>query len=288
MTSVSGDQGQETQDKLSPSYQLEHYDKRPLTPPTLPQYQAEPGPEPEPESGYSAAVGVSYSSLSDVDPVCGLPGYISVCGDQDQDTTSLPLYKVTEVDYLSSAEQDPHLVSVAPEHCKVPVYEVSDPRLDLSTGQVHIHIDLSDNSDPNSEVLNLSSASVHTDQDLSPDPVLTTYYDMSSTVTMDETESAAGGHSSYPYFNGSGAGAALGANTGSSASSPYSLSNRAYSDPASAYNLYSQYYGAAAYPYGMNFGGTGSTSSTAGFGTKGEYGSSYYGSYASWTGNPYR
>ena len=51
-----------------------------------------------------------------------------------------------------------------------------------------------------------------------------------------------------------------------------------------------QYYGAA-YPYGMNFGGsTGSSAASAsGFpATKGEYGSSYYGSYASWTGNPYR
>ena len=80
----------------------------------------------------------------------------------------------------------------------------------------------------------------------------------------------------------------LASGTGSSSTSPYSLSNRAYSDPTSAYNLYSQYYGAA-YPYGMGgFGSSTSGTAGAGFSTKGEYGSSYYGSYASWTGNPYR
>ena len=109
---------------------------------------------------------------------------------------------------------------------------------------------------------------------------------MSSTVAMDDTESS--GHSSYPYFSSAGASSsALGSSTGSSSTSPYSLTNRTYADPTSAYNLYSQYYGAA-YPYGMNFTGSGSSSSSSGFGPKGEYGSSYYGSYASWTGNPYR
>jgi len=162
--------------------------------------------------------------------------------------------------------------------CRVPVYEVSDPRLDLTTGQVHIHIVTSEPSEQ-CEVLNLSSdLGVPGDSD----PVLASYYDMSSTVTMDESE-AASAHSTYPYFNG---GAGAGASSGSSSSSPYGLTNRAYSDPASAYNLYSQYYGAA-YPYGMNFGGSGGSSSSSGFATKGEYGSSYYGSYASWTGNPY-
>ena len=110
---------------------------------------------------------------------------------------------------------------------------------------------------------------------------------------MDETEPA---HSGYPYFNGGIAGttpsAALGsANSSSSSSSPYSLTNRAYSDPAaSAYSLYSQYYGGAAYPYGMGgFGGSGGTGTGGGFAGKGDYSSAYYGSYAaSWTGNPYR
>jgi len=109
---------------------------------------------------------------------------------------------------------------------------------------------------------------------------------------MDETEPA---HSGYPYFNGGIAGttpsAALGsANSSSSSSSPYSLTNRAYSDPAaSAYSLYSQYYGGAAYPYGMGgFGGSGGTGTGGGFAGKGDYSSAYYGSYAaSWTGNPY-
>ena len=160
----------------------------------------------------------------------------------------------------------------------MPVYEVSDPRLDLATGQVHIHIDLS-GTEPGQ-----GSAEVP----LSPSSeVLATYYDMSSSVAMDDSDSAAS-HSAYPsYFNGASATTSLGSGGGSSSTSPYSLSNRAYSDPAAAYNLYSQYYGAA-YPYGMGgFGGSSSGSSGAGF-TKGEYGSSYYSNYASWTGNPYR
>ena len=266
------------QEKLSPSFPVESYDKRQLTP-TLPDYSdnQEAGP------GYSP--GQSFTSLTDVDHVC-LPGYLTPL----QDTTgSLPLYKVSEaeVDYLSSTEHQnqsgPGSSSGAAANCKVPVYEVSDPRLDLTTGQVHIHIDLNDNSDPTSEVLNLSNS-----QDLSADSdtVLPTYYDMSSTVAMDDTESS--GHSSYPYFSSAGASSsALGSSTGSSSTSPYSLTNRTYADPTSAYNLYSQYYGAA-YPYGMNFTSSGSSSSSTGFGPKGEYGSSYYGSYASWTGNPYR
>ena len=242
--------------------------------PILPEF-------PETEPGYSPAPGPQFTSLTDVAGDVCLPVY------QDQENSlPLSLYKVTEVDYLASADHPDHCdpASVAAGDCRVPVYEVSDPRLDLTTGQVHIHIDLSEHSSDQCEVLNLSS-------DLSAggdtDPVLASYYDMSSSVTMDESE-ASSAHSSYPYFNGgAGAGASLGSGTGSSSSSPYGLTNRAYSDPASAYNLYSQYYGAA-YPYGMNFGGSGSSSSTSGFATKGEYGSSYYGSYASWSGNPYR
>ena len=240
-----------------------------MTPP-LPEFP-ESHPEPEPEPGYSPGPGLG--SLVDVAGAVCLPGY------QDQDS-SLSLYKVTEVDYLASADHPDYCDPASGAgDCRVPVYEVSDPRLDLTTGQVHIHIVTSEPSEQ-CEVLNLSSdLGVPGDSD----PVLASYYDMSSTVTMDESE-AASAHSTYPYFNG---GAGAGASSGSSSSSPYGLTNRAYSDPASAYNLYSQYYGAA-YPYGMNFGGSGGSSSSSGFATKGEYGSSYYGSYASWTGNPYR
>ena len=227
----------------------------------------------------------SEFSLADVSGVC-LPGCYHLGPQQTQRSANTPpvdcgLYKVGELDYLASPPEpgppsasDPGAEPELSEACKVPVYEVSDPRLDLATGQVHIHIDLS-TTEPG--------------QPLSPSSeVLATYYDMSSSVAMDDTESAAG-HSAYPYFNGASGASSLASGTGSSSSSPYSLSNRAYSDPASAYNLYSQYYGAA-YPYGM--GGFGSSSSGssgagAGFTTKGEYGS-YYGSYASWTGNPYR
>ena len=264
-------QDQETEEKLSPRLHDEDFNKRPLTPP-LPEFS-----ESEAGAGYSPGPGLS--SLVDVAGAVCLPDY------QDQDNSlPLSLYKVTEVDYLASADHPDHCdpASVAGD-CRVPVYEVSDPRLDLTTGQVHIHIVTSEPSGDQCEVLNLSS-DLSGDQG-DTDPVLTSYYDMSSTVTMDESE-AASAHSSYPYFNG-GAGAGASVGSGSSSSSPYGLSNRAYSDPASAYNLYSQYYGAA-YPYGMNFGGSGSSSSTSGFTTKGEYGSSYYGSYASWTGNPYR
>ena len=86
---------------------------------------------------------------------------------------------------MSSDPNHSLTASVAADHCKlsVPVYEVSDPRLDLSTGQVHIHIDLSDHHDPSSEVLNLSCG-----QDIGTD----SYYEMSSSVTMDETETSAG------------------------------------------------------------------------------------------------
>ena len=272
-------QDQETEEKLSPQFQDEDYNKRPLTP-TLPEF---PESHQEPESGYSPEHS-GLSSLVDVAGAVCLPGY------QDQDNSlPLSLYKVTEVDYLASADHpdqcDP---ASGGGDCRVPVYEVSDPRLDLSTGQVHIHIVSSEPSSEQCEVLNLSSdlssdLSGHEPGD--PDPVLASYYDMSSTVTMDESE-AATAHSSYPYFNG-GAGTGATVGSGSTSSSPYGLSNRAYGDPTSAYNLYSQYYGAA-YPYGMNFGGSGSSSSASGFATKGEYGSSYYGSYAGWTGNPYR
>ena len=268
-------QDQETEEKLSPSaqFQDEDYNKRPLTP-RLPEY---PETHQEPEPGYSPGPGLS--SLVDVAGAVCLPGY------QDQDNSlPLSLYKVTEVDYLASADHPPHCDPASAADCRVPVYEVSDPRLDLTTGQVHIHIVTSEPSGDQCEVLNLSS-DLSVPEQGDTDPALTSYYDMSSTVTMDESE-ASSAHSSYPYFNG-GAGAGAGVGSGSSSSSPYGLSNRAYSDPASAYNLYSQYYGAA-YPYGMNFGGSGSSSSTSGFATKGEYGSSYYGSYASWTGNPYR
>ena len=232
-------------------------------------HYTEVSPEQEGEPGYcsSSPVTPTFTALTDVDPDC-LPGYLAPASHQPEPS----LYKVAEVDYIP--DQDPSSVCD-----KVPVYEVSDPRLDLATGQVHIHIDLSGSSDPNSEVLNLSGAGHD-----SSETVLTTYYDMSSSVaTMEDTETASG-HSAYPYFNGAAASGA-----GSSSSSPYNLSNRSYADPTSAYNLYSQYYNAAAaYPYGMNFAGSGSSASASGFPTKGEYGSSYYGSYASWTGNPYR
>jgi len=191
---------------------------------------------------------------------------------------------------VSSTPTDQPAASPSPTsltNLKFPVLDLSDPRLDLSTGQVHIHIDLSTDG-----VLNLSSVP-DTQSPGSPlleSETLPTYYDMSSSVAMDDTEPA---HSTYPYFNGGVAGAtpsaALGsANSSSSSSSPYSLTNRAYSDPAaSAYSLYSQYYGGAAYPYGMgSFTGSTGTGAGGGFGTKGDY-SSYYGSYPSWTGNPY-
>ena len=42
------------------------------------------------------------------------------------------------------------------------------------------------------------------------------YYDMSSTVSMEDTETAPGHSTSYPYFNGSGAAAGTGTGTGSS------------------------------------------------------------------------
>ena len=235
-------------------------------PVSLPEYQVV---DDVVEPGYSSVT--TFTALTDVDSEC-LPGYLAHIGDQDQET----LYKVSEVDYLS--EPGSSVAAGSSDGSKVPVYEVSDPRLDLATGQVHIHIDLSGASDT-SEVLNLSSAGHETET------VLATYYDMSSSVaSMEDTDTSAA-HSSYPYFNGAGGG---GASTGSS-SSPYNLSNRSYADPTSAYNLYSQYYNAAAaYPYGMNFAGSGSSATSSGFPTKGEYGSSYYGSYASWTGNPYR
>lgn len=173
-----------------------------------------------------------------------------------------------------SAESDPASACLPPTS----VLHLSDPRLDLNTGQVHISIDLGD-TEP--AVLNLSTA-------CSPDPPLPSYYDMSSTIAMDSEAEPA--HSSYPYFNGSAgsASAALGsAGSSSTSSSPYNLSNRAYSaDPTTAYNLYSQYYG---YPYGMgSFSGSGSASAGTGFSGKTDYSSYYSGTYpASWTGNPY-
>jgi len=254
-----------------------------------------------PPPGYSLGTSPPHTySLADVGygTPSPLPGYplaqpVPESGSEYHPSSHAPLslYRISEVGYLSSPPPDQPAASSSPHsltNLKFPVLDLSDPRLDLSTGQVHIHIDLSSDG-----VLNLSSVP----DDQSPgspllDPDLPTYYDMSSSVTMDEAEPA---HSSYPYFNGGGVpgatpSAALGsANSSSSSSSPYSLSNRAYADPAaSAYSLYSQYYGGAAYPYGMGgFAGTGGSGAGGGFGAKGDYSSSYYGSYASWTGNPY-
>ena len=244
-----------------------------------------------PTQTYSLA-DVGYGSPSP------LPGYplaqpVSESGSEFPPTSHPPLslYRISEVGYVSSTPTDQPAASPSPTsltNLKFPVLDLSDPRLDLSTGQVHIHLDLSTDG-----VLNLSSVP-DTQSPGSPlleSETLPTYYDMSSSVAMDDTEPA---HSTYPYFNGGVAGAtpsaALGsANSSSSSSSPYSLTNRAYSDPAaSAYSLYSQYYGGAAYPYGMgSFTGSTGTGAGGGFGTKGDY-SSYYGSYPSWTGNPYR
>ena len=263
---------EEIPDKFSAEFSVEDYEPSP------------PLPGPVFTLGSPADQGSDFS-LADVSGVC-LPDY--QLGPQQAARSALtppvdcPLYKVGELDYLSSPAEPPPGPTTASEPgpepelseaCKVAVYEVSDPRLDLATGQVHIHIDLS---------------TTETGQPLSPSSeVLATYYDMSSSVAMEDTESAAG-HSAYPYFNGASGASSLASGTGSSSTSPYSLSNRAYSDPTSAYNLYSQYYGAA-YPYGMGgFGSSTSGTAGAGFSTKGEYGSSYYGSYASWTGNPYR
>ena len=259
--------------KFPAEFSVEDYEERP------------PLPEPQVFTLGTQSEQGSDFSLADVSGVC-LPGYHlgphQPARSAESPPVECPLYKVGELDYLAvsppepgptTAASDPGAEPDLSEACKVPVYEVSDPRLDLATGQVHIHIDLS-TTEPG--------------QPLSPSSeVLATYYDMSSSVAMDDTESAAG-HSAYPYFNGASGTSSLASGTGSSSTSPYSLSNRAYSDPASAYNLYSQYYGAA-YPYGMGgFGSSSTGASGAGFTTKGEYGSSYYGSYASWTGNPYR
>ncbi len=120
-------------------------------------------------------------------------------------------------------------------------------RLDLQSGQLQIHLDLS-----TGDVLNLSG--VVTEAEPGSSPLLEAgestaylqpaYYDMSSTVVtaMDDTESAAA-HSAYPaYFSSSAAGgggslggSALSANA--SSSSPY---NR-YSELCNP-SLYSTYY----------------------------------------------
>ena len=117
-------------------------------------------------------------------------------------------------------------------------------RLDLQSGQLQIHLDLS-----TGDVLNLSG--VVSEAEAGSSPLLEAgetsaaylqpaYYDMSGTVatSMDDTETAAA-HSAYTaYFNSSSSGggavggAALSMN---SSSSPYALTNR-YSD------LYSPYY----------------------------------------------
>jgi hypothetical protein len=120
-------------------------------------------------------------------------------------------------------------------------------RLDLQSGQLQIHLDLS-----TGDVLNLSG--VVSEAETGSSPLLEAgetstaylqpaYYDMSGTVatSMDDTETAAA-HSAYTaYFNSSSAGGAVGVAGGGSAlsmnssSSPYALTNR-YSD------LYSPYY----------------------------------------------
>ena len=120
--------------------------------------------------------------------------------------------------------------------------DLSEPgyKLDLQSGQLQIHLDLS-----SGDVLNLSALpEAETGSPLPPPPppdssfVQPTYYEMSSTVSsMDESESS---QSIYPYtFNGAG-GAASGSSGAGNASSPYNLSNR-YSDLYSP-SLYSQYY----------------------------------------------
>ena len=170
-----------------------------------------PGSQPPPPGPGEAEPGYQQQdpAFSDLGPDVGIPA-------------SYDLYKVTDtVDYLASADPDqPDTASAAASagdqasvSCRVPVYEVSDPRLDLATGQVHIHIDL---SEPGGDtVLNLSSVSGSAAcGDLATSDL--SYYDMSSTVSMEDTETAPGHSTSYPYFNGSGAAAGSGTGTGSS------------------------------------------------------------------------
>ena len=125
-------------------------------------------------------------------------------------------------------------------------------RLDLQSGQLQIHLDLS-----TGDVLNLSGVVSEADPGSSPllEPGESTaylqpaYYEMSSSsvAAMEDTESAAAAsHSAYPaYFNSSSSAASSGGVAGSAlstnaSSSPYNLTNR-YNELYSP-SLYSQYY----------------------------------------------
>ena len=125
--------------------------------------------------------------------------------------------------------------------------DLSEPgyKLDLQSGQLQIHLDLS-----TGDVINLTSlpeagspggAAAEQDSSYVQPPA---YYEMSTSVSaMDDTEAA---QSVYPYFNtasgggGNGGASAAAPAASNTSSSPYNLSNR-YSDLYSP-SLYSQYY----------------------------------------------
>ena len=115
--------------------------------------------------------------------------------------------------------------------------DLSEPgyKLDLQSGQLQIHLDLS-----TGDVINLTSlpeAGSPAEQDSTY--VQPTYYEMSASVSgMDESETSG---SIYPYFNTAGSlGATAASAPSNTSSSPYNLSNR-YSELYSP-SLYSQYY----------------------------------------------
>ena len=159
-------------------------------------------------------------------------------------SVSPPLFRLSEV-CSPVPESETHftpLDSSSPSHkdesSSFRLSDLSEPgyKLDLQSGQLQIHLDLS-----SGDVLNLSAlpegdtGSPHPEQDSSF--IQPTYYEMSSTVSsMEDSESS---QTIYPYFNSTGGSgsAPLSANS----SSPYNLSNR-YSDLYSSPSLYSQYY----------------------------------------------
>ena len=143
--------------KFPAEFSVEDYEERP------------PLPEPQVFTLGTQSEQGSDFSLADVSGVC-LPGYHlgphQPARSAESPPVECPLYKVGELDYLAvsppepgptTAASDPGAEPDLSEACKVPVYEVSDPRLDLTTGQVHIHIVTSEPSGDQCEVLNLSS-----------------------------------------------------------------------------------------------------------------------------------
>ena len=206
-------------------------DYRSSPPPPFQQEGAHLAPFPPPqENGFPPPASPSFQPLADYPP--DTPRF---------NASSPPLFRISEVCSPSGAQFTPlESSSPAPKEDSFRLCDLSEPgyKLDLQSGQLQIHLDLS-----SGDVLNLSALPEAEAGSPLPQPdssfIQPTYYEMSSTVSsMDESEST---QSIYPYFNGSGAASASAAGgAGNASSSPYNLSNR-YSELYSP-SLYSQYY----------------------------------------------